>query len=288
LAATAGHRDVAIKYLERLRQSAASQPAAEGNAADAKADAKAAPDDLLARGTYRLALCHFDDGQFEKAAELLHEFLQKWAAHPLAASAGYFCGEANFKLGRQQRAAEALTRVVESFKQDEVYGPSLLRLGECLAALQKWERSEQVFSQYLREFPDREQWFQAQFGLGWARENQGRHEEAMAAYRQVTAKHQGPTAARAQFQLGECLFARKQYQEAVSELLKVDILYAYPEWSAAALYEAGRCFEQMGKAVEAREQFKAVKDKYGQTRWAELATQRLAAVSEGALPGKNK
>ena len=74
----------------------------------------------------------------------------------------------------------------------------------------------------------------------------------------------------------------------MGELLKVDILYAYPEWSAAALYEAGRCFEQMNRTAEAREQFKAVKDKYGQTRWAELAAQRLAAVSDAALPGKNK
>ena len=88
-------------------------------------------------------------------------------------------------------------------------------------------------------------------------------------------------------QIGECLFARKQYEDAARELLKVDILYAYPEWSAAALYEAGRCFEALGKTVEARTQFKAVVDKHKQTRWGELAGKRLAALSANVLPGRS-
>ena len=103
----------------------------------------------------------------------------------------------------------------------------------------------------------------------------------------MVQRHKGVTAARAQFQIGECLFAQRKLDEAVRELLKVDILYAYPEWSAAALYEAGRCFEQMGKPVEARAQYKTVSAKYSGTRWAELATQRLAAVTSGNLPGRN-
>jgi TolA-binding protein len=98
----------------------------------------------------------------------------------------------------------------------------------------------------------------------------------------VTAAHQGPTAARAQFQIGECLFAQGKHEDAVGELLKVDILYAYPEWSAAALYEAGRCFEAMGKPAEARAQFESVRDKHGGTRWAKLAEGRLSALSAGA------
>jgi len=178
-------------------------------------------------------------------------------------------------------------RVVERHASDAVYGPSLLRLGESLAALQRWARSEKAFTDYLERQADSEQWFQAQFGIGWARENQERHDEAIEAYRAVVARHKGPTAARAQFQIGECLFARKQYEDAARELLKVDILYAYPEWSAAALYEAGRCFEALGKTVEARTQFKAVVDKHKQTRWGELAGKRLAALSASVLPGRS-
>ena len=108
----------------------------------------------------------------------------------------------------------------------------------------------------------------------------------MQAYQVVVDRHQGPTAARAQFQIGECLFAKGQYDKAVRELLKVDILYDYPQWSAAALYEAGRCFEKLAKTVEARNQFKQVADEYKDTRWAQLAAERLAVNAAGSLPGR--
>jgi TolA-binding protein len=106
----------------------------------------------------------------------------------------------------------------------------------------------------------------------------------MAEYAKVTATHQGPTAARAQFQIGECLFAQNKHEEAVRELLKVDILYAYPEWSAAALYEAGRCFEALNQPDKAREQYRQVREKHAQTQWAGLAAKRLSAITKEPEP----
>jgi TolA-binding protein len=128
-------------------------------------------------------------------------------------------------------------------------------------------------------------WFQARFGVGWALENEGRLDEAVEAYRAVVKRHQGPTAARAQFQIGECLYSQKKYVEAVRELLKVDIHYAYPEWSAAALYEAGRCFQEMGDPVDARRQFEQVRQQHADTHWAQLAGERLGELARTSLPG---
>jgi len=244
--------------------------------------------DVRAPALYRLGACLFEQGDSKAAADVLTEFLTNFTEHELTASASYFCGEALFKLGRHREAIDHLTRVVEDFEKNDARGPAMLRLGECRAALQHWAKSEEVFGDYLRLLPDSEHWYQARFGLGWARENQQRYDEAIADYRAVVERHKGATAARAQFQIGECLFAQKRLEEATRELLKVDILYTYPEWSAAALYEAGRCFEQQGKAVEARAQYKAVAEKYENTRWAAMAAQRLAAVTAEALPGRGR
>lgn len=243
------------------------------------------PAEITEQAVYRLGLCEFELERFDEAARLFESFVDSFPKSELIATASYYCGEACAKLGRHERAVENFKRIVEEYRDAEVYGPSLLRLGESLAALQRWERSERVLSDYLERFGDSKPWFQAQFGVGWARENQKRYDEARAAYRQVVARHKGPTAARAQFQIGECLFAQGNYEEAVRELLKVDILFAYPEWSAAALYEAGRCFEKLGKAVEARNHFARVVDDYGESRWAALASQRLSGLANGGLPG---
>lgn len=244
------------------------------------------PRELRDAALYRLGVCEFALGRYADAAAALDKLLLTSADGPFAASAGYFCGEAHFQLGAHDKAAERFRRVVESLPADPACGPSLLRLGEALAALQHWPRSEKAFADYLDRFPSTEQWPQARFGVGWARENQQRYDEAIEAYRDVTARHKGPTAARAQFQIGECLFARQRYDDAVRELLKVDILYAYPEWSAAALYEAGRCFEALNKPVEARTQYAAVVANHAKTRWAELAAQRLSQLAGAGLPGK--
>ncbi|UCD76022.1 MAG: tetratricopeptide repeat protein, partial [Phycisphaerales bacterium] len=215
-----------------------------------------------------------------------NRFIESSPGSGLIASASLLCGEALYRTGAHQQAATHLRRVVDEHGDDGACDPALLRLGECLAALQLWPGSEAAFAEYLRRFGDSELWFQAQFGVGWAMENQGRFDEAIAEYRKVIDRHSGPTAARAQFQIGECLYAGRQFEDAARELLKVDILYACPEWSAAALYEAGRCFEELGRPHEAAAQYERLQEEHGKTRWAELAGERLLSLQPAPLPGR--
>jgi len=243
---------------------------------------------LAEQATYRLAVCSYEQGHFAEAAEQFSNYLKAYPKGEQIASANALCGEALVKSGQPGPAVAKLRRVTEHHADDPACGPALLRLGETLATLQRWPESRQAFADFLERFGSSELAFQAQFGIGWAEENQNRHDEAMKAYRAVVDKHKGPTAARAQFQIGECLFAKKEYEAAARELLKVDILYNYPEWSAAALYEAGRCFEKMERPSDARTQFAQVVEKYTDTRWSALARQRLSAAPLAtALPGKD-
>jgi TolA-binding protein len=240
--------------------------------------------DLNAQAAYRLAFCQLKLDQPRKAIELLDPILKEDGAPALAPAANLLAGECRFKLGRHAEAAPYFEKAVASPPDEQSLASALLRLGECRAATQEWPASESAFNAYLARFKDGEFAFQARFGIGWAKENAGDFDGAIASYRLVTDKHQGPTAARAQFQIGECLFAKKQYDDAARELLRVDILFAYPEWSAAALYEAGRCFEALAKPDLAAEQFKQVKSKYPDTEWARLAAERLNAPRASAQP----
>jgi TolA-binding protein len=252
----------AIVHLRELRALDASEPL---------------PGDLREQAAYQIGVCHYQLEDHETAAGLLERFLDSYPQSERLPSASLLCGEALFNIGRHERAVERLEPVLERHQDHEAYGPSLLRAGECLAVLQEFDRSEALFARYLERFPESPLWYQATFGVGWARDNRGEPDRAIEAYRKVTDRHQGPTAARAQFQIGECLFAQKQYQEAARELLKVDILYAYPKWSAAAIYEAARCFEELSNPVDARRHFQQVLDEYADTQWAVLATQRLVS-----------
>jgi TolA-binding protein len=78
--------------------------------------------------------------------------------------------------------------------------------------------------------------------------------------------------------MGECYFAEKHFDRAAAELLKVDIVYGYPKWSARALYEAGRAFEQLNEADQAKAQYELCIKKYKDFDSSALAKKRLKAL----------
>ncbi len=82
-------------------------------------------------------------------------------------------------------------------------------------------------------------------------------------------------AARAQFQIGETYFAQGQYEQAIAALLAVADVYAYPEWSARATFEAGRAFELLKQPADARKQYEQVILWYKDSSEAALAERRL-------------
>jgi TolA-binding protein len=280
------HAALDLAQLELSRDDAAQALELSARALKATESADGKLDAVAERALYVRGACLLKLNKPAEAGAASEELLRRFPKSDIAVQAELLAGQAMLKAGKAESAAGHLQRVVDAGPADEVLGPALLSLGESLAASHQWAKSQAVFERYLAKLSKNETWFQAQFGIGWALENQGRHAEAVSAYREVVARHNGPTAARAQFQVGECMFAMKQYDDAVRELLKVDILYAYPEWSAAALYEAGRCLGQLNKNAEAQSQFKQVIERFGDTQWARLAEKQSVTTRPESLPGR--
>ena len=259
----------ALLLVERCRGAAGRLSAAEG--------AK-----ISERETYVRALCLIASGKPADAAEALEEFEKTYPTSELLASVRLTLGDALGQAGRARDAAAVLGRVANDPALGPNRGFALLKLGEVSANASLWDESEKAYTAFLEAESASPLWFQARFGQGWARENQSKYDGACEAYRDVVDRHEGPTAARAQFQIGECLYAQKKLEEAIRELLKVDVLYGYPEWSAAALYEAGRCMRELGREKEAAAQFEEVIKRFPETRWAALAKEVPAAISAEA------
>lgn len=243
------------------------------------------PEPLREAATYRLAASWFAAQRFDDAARGFSRFQERFPDSRQAASAAYFAGESRFRSGDAKSAIDHLTRAARD-ADAELAAPALLRLADCHAALERWPDAERVNLEYLSRFAKGERSVQARFGLAWSREQQKRFDEAIEDYRVVVAAAQAEISARAQFQIGECLFASGRHEQAAAELLKVDILFQSPQWSAAALYEAGRCFEKLGQLAQAREQFTQVTTRFADTRWAKLADAALRALAQKAPPGR--
>jgi TolA-binding protein len=81
---------------------------------------------------------------------------------------------------------------------------------------------------------------------------------------------------RAQLLCGDAHFARKEYDAALAEYLKVTTIYPEVEdLTAQAHFRSGECTEQLGQKEMARTHFERVDQSYPNTEWAKRARERL-------------
>ncbi|MCE9591506.1 MAG: tetratricopeptide repeat protein [Planctomycetes bacterium] len=245
----------------------------EAVSADSTADAN-----TLGLAQYRLGWSYSKLGQQERAASCFNGFAEKLPDHELAPSAVYQAGVALIAANKNEQAEKLFTQLVTRYPKSELAPAGLLKLGELAATRGDFKQSKAAYERYFADFPKDKFAYLGRFGLGWAHENLKEIDRARECYAAVIESHNGPTAARAQFQIGETYFAQGDYTRAVKELLTVDIVYAYPEWSAPALYEAGRAYEQLNRFGDAKTQYRQCVTKYKETPEARLAGKRLSAL----------
>ena len=228
---------------------------------------------------YWLGCCQMRLGDPGKASQTFQQFVAGNPRDALAAQALSEAGDADAQQGKFPEALGLQKRVIKEFPGSDAAPLAQLRLGETQNQAGDYAGSQATFEAFLKEHPSSPLTPRANFGIGWSLENRAKYEQAREWYAKVIAADNGETAARAQFQTGETYFAQKQFDAAARELLKVDILYSVPQWSARALYEAGRAFEELHQPDQARQQFELVAQKYKDADVAPLAKKRLDALT---------
>ncbi|HVA48118.1 MAG TPA: tetratricopeptide repeat protein [Pirellulales bacterium] len=217
--------------------------------------------------------------------------LQRLAADfpdsPLLPLARYLTAEAAYRQSEFDRAAELFRELAESTsgRNDKWLAMVPLRRAQILTHQKQWHDALELASQIETDFPDFEQLYEIDYVIGRCQASLGEFDEARAAYRRVVKSESGAkteTAAKAQWMLGETFFHQKNYESALREYLKVEILYDYPMWQAAALFEAAKCHEHLGEPKEAQELYAKLVKAYPDSPLAKDAAGRLKAFEARA------
>ncbi|MBL7134259.1 MAG: tetratricopeptide repeat protein, partial [Phycisphaerae bacterium] len=200
----------------------------------------------------------------------------------MTASAAFQAGEARMRTKEYDAALVHFTQAVAATKAGtDDHASALIRRGECEALTGQWKASQATFAAFIQQYGRAKHKLlpQAQFGMGWAMENQKDYAQAIAAYRLVTARGvKDSLGARCQFQIGECLFATDKLDPAVKEFILVEATYAIPEWTARAILELGRIREAQDREDEAMDRYKEVIKRFSDTAAAGVAKTRLKAL----------
>ena len=245
----------------------------------AAARKKAERTPLGEQATHMLGWAHYRREAFDEAHQIFGQQRKTFPKGEHADDAAFLMGECRF---RQAKYADALAEYVSvgklSTERFEV--SKLLHSGQAAAQLQKWQQSEQYLTLCVERYPDSPDASDALYELAWAQQNLGRLDDALKTYERVTTITEGEAAARARFMTGEIHFERKEHAEAVRHFFTVAYAYPYPQWQAAAHYEAGRCFEVLGKVEQARKSYREIVDKYPDSEKAKPAQERLKSLSQ--------
>jgi TolA-binding protein len=271
---------LAAEALHQVGQSQYDREDFDGAASSfAAARQKAGTTPLGEQATHMLGWAHYRREAFEEAHQILGQQRKTFPKGEHAADAAFLMGECRF---RQTKYAEALAEYAPKGKlsTERFDVLKLLHSGQAAAQLQNWQQSEQYLTLCVKRYPKSPDASDALYELAWAQQNLGRLDDALKTYERVTTITNSEAAARARFMTGEIHFQRKEHAEAVRHFFTVAYAYPYPQWQAAAHYEAGRCFEVLEKLDQARKSYREIIDKYPNSEKAKPAQERLDKLSE--------
>jgi tetratricopeptide (TPR) repeat protein len=235
------------------------------------------PQELNDQIRLRLGMCKLFKGEPQEG---LKQF-QAVADSPksaLTAQGHYYAGECLMQLKDWEGAVKYLAKFRDHGPFQNLAGVSdraLLRLGHAYTQLKKWPESKQAHELVWQRFASSPWINEARYGAAWALQNQKQFDQAVSLYEQVSANTLEEIAAKAQLQIGLCRFEQKKFPEAAAALMVVPLSYDYPEWSAAALYEAHRVFLEMKNQPQAVLLLQRLVTDYPASTWAKLAQQEL-------------
>lgn len=209
------------------------------------------------------------------------------AKSPLAPEARYRAGETHMDQGAWAKAIELWLPFRDQAPLQNVAGLSdrvLLRLGHAQALAGQWDPSRQSLEILLQRFAQSPLRHDARYGIAWALQNQKQFDQAAQQYQLIINETATEVAAKAQYQMAMCRVEQRRLPEAANALLVVPFTYDYPEWSATAILEAGKVFQEMQQGSQARRLFERVLKDYPDSDWAKAAQVRLTQMQTGGPP----
>ena len=232
-------------------------------------------------------------GNWVEVRKSMAAVLQDSDDETLRKKARYWLAESEYNLDHFNDAAEQLDRLIGNPELIDAKRSSWVRLrrAQCFAHAENWTDALEMSLTAKNEFKKFEAMYEFDYVIGRSHAAQGRLTEARKSYRSVIESRNGKateTAAMAQWRIGETYFHQEDYENAIEAFYRVDSLYAYTKWRAAALVEAGKCQEHLGNWTHATKLYRQLIDKFPESEFRQVAESRLNLATRQATKTDDK
>ncbi len=215
-----------------------------------------------------------------KTREAFEAFLKEFPDSPRRLIAEFWIAEAHYRQGDFAAAGPRFDQLAKQITPPRESWMAMipLRRAQMLVRQNRWTDAQAMAERIAADFPGFSQQYEVDYVLGRCLSNAADFEGARNAYGRVIRSPEGAkteTAAMAQWMIGESYFHQKNYDAALREYLRLEILYAWPTWQAAALLQAGKCHERLGQGKQAAELYQRIVKNHPDTKFAGEAAKRL-------------
>ncbi len=253
---------------------------------DAADDEKAAPlyvaasqhatDEVAERALYKGGFAELRRGNNANAAKAFGTLVERFPKGVLAPESLFLAGEACYREEQFEPAAAWLRRMVKDYPNHASRAKALFRLGLAEGQLENWGASADALGNLVSRHPKFPSLTEAELWRGRALSRRGDRRAARQSLSRVVEADQGVLAAQARIETGRIFESESDLEGALSEYLKVAVLYGHAEECAEALVRAGDVLERSGEEGRAKERYEEVLKDYPETKYAAEAKKRLA------------
>ncbi|HEX3659338.1 MAG TPA: tetratricopeptide repeat protein [Pirellulales bacterium] len=249
-------------------------------------------DEVLGHALYLQGQVAAAGEQWDQVEPPLARLIEDLPESPLTNLARFWLAEATYRGGKYGEAKELFADLAKELtgKHEKWMAMVPLRRAQICVHEHRWADARQIAETIASDFPGFEQQYEVDYVLGRVLANDAHFEDAREAYTRVVRSQLGgqtETAAMAQWMIGETYFHQKNYEAAVREYLRLEVLYNYPTWQAGALLQAGKCHELLGEWEQATEIYARLLKNFPSTSFTDEAARRLRTAREHvAVKGK--
>lgn len=246
-----------------------------------------------ARASYLLGRIAVSRRQWDAAVVTLQRARELNPDGTDAVRAAYWIAESLYQIGEYAEAAPQFQQLAESPHVDASLQPwVLLRWAQCGLKVGDWQAVESGSETGLQRFPEFARSYEWHYLLGRSAARIGMFDTAREHFNEVVRSSAGRTtelAAEAEWWIGETWFHQQQFKKAIEAYYRVDSLYSFDHWRAAALLQAAKCQERLGNWAHAAALYRQLVSRHPTSEFRDEAERRLnVALQQASRSGVDK
>jgi len=234
---------------------------------------------------YKLGFALLASGESAPAAEAFERLVAEHGASELFGESLFLAGECRWRAAQLEPSLAHLERFRAEVKRHAVRPKALFRLGLAAAELGRAKLARSALTELLKSSPDFENRLEARLELGRACAALEEPRAARAAFDALLTEAQATEGAavfvaRARLEIGRLHAEAGEHDEALSQFLKVSLLFGGGAEVQEATYLAGHCLEAQGERAMAVEQYRKLVRDAPESDFGRAAAVRLRELAD--------